>query len=69
MNVNININSNGPYICDSALIWGGPGAPKHTKSPPARRPGCQLIYLNTSPTERRWQHMGSAVQPRLSELN
>ena len=34
-----------------------------------RRPGCRLNYLKYSPTERQWQHTGSAVQPRLSELN
>ena len=34
-----------------------------------RRPGCQLNYLKYSPTEWRWQCTGSAVQPRLSELN
>ena len=30
-------------ICDGAPVRGGPRAPKHTKSPPTRRPGCQLI--------------------------
>ena len=55
------------------VMWPGSGddpEPQSTlKRLLMRRPGCQLNYLNYSPTERRWWRMGSAVQPRLSELN